>query len=229
MNDPPEDFMTSTVSPPPLKILKFYELLDGILNTKILTIFNISTYKHVSLIINDSMTLDDLFACISVETKIPEKCLCLWFPNDHKHFETHKGLENVKRPQDFYMENYDSTSKPMVYVMNMQSGMEFRPPPLEVDDTIKYFFQVQPQEALKKHFLDEYVLKSLHLMRTEQRQYFTLLGGLKCFAEQKAEELKKYPDVLPALKKNILKCFGRIEQFSSFVKCGEVFMSNQVG
>lgn len=228
MNDPPQDFMTSTVSPPPLKILKFYDLLDEILTTKILTIFNISTYEHVSIVINDSMSLDDLFLCISEVTKISEKDMCLWFPSNHKYFETHKGFEGAMRPQDFYMSDYDSTDQPMVYVMNMETEKEFRPPHSNVDPTIKYFFSVSPQEAIKKHFLDEFVLKSLYLIRTEQRQYFTLLGGLKCFAEQKADELKKYPDVLPVLKRDILKCFGMIEQFLNFVKCGETFMANQV-
>lgn len=228
MNEPPQNFTTSTVSPPPLKILKFYELLDEILGTKILTIFNISIYEHVSMIITDSMTLDDFFVRISAETNIPEKDLCLWLPSDHTFIQKNKSLEKLTRPQDFYMENYDSTNKPMVYVMNTQSGMEFRPPHSNADETIKYFFSVEPQEAIKKHFLNEFVLKSLYLIRTEQRQYFTLLDGLKCFAELKANELKEYPDILPTLKKNILKCFGMIEQFLNFIKCGEVFMSNQV-
>lgn len=229
MNDPTQELMLNSASPPPAKILKFYEFLDAILKTKILTIFNISTYQHVSLRIDDSMTINDLFMRISEETKIPEKSLCVWFPSNHKYFETHKGFESEMRPQDFYMDNYDSTEQPMVYVMNMESGMEFRPPQPTVDETIKHFFKTGPEEAIKKHFLNEFVLKSLHLIRNEQRQYFTLLGGLKCFAEQKADELKRYPNILPGLKTNILKCFGMIDQFLNFVKCGEMFMSNQVG
>lgn len=227
MNDPQQGFMTSS-SPQPVKTLKFYSLLDEILRTKILTIFNVSSYEHLSIIIDESTNLNDLFILISKETKIPEKNLCLWLPSNHKFFEKNKGYENINSPLDFYMENYDSTNIPMMYVMNMQSGMEFCPPQPTIDDTIKHFFR-NPQQAIKKHFLNEFVLKSLHFIRREQRQYLTLLSGLKFFAEQKAEELKKYPEIIPNLKRDILKCCGMMDQFLSFIKHGEAFMTNQVG
>lgn len=180
---------TESTDLPPVQVLKFFQIVDEILEKKILTIFVLTNFSYYSMEINEKTTNDDLFGFIEHNAHIPRSKCHIVIPADCRSDKT----EQFNKPIELYVDGY--FDKPMIFVLQI-GGIESKAvtaspdKPIE-DESIAIDLPISvknvlanQEKRLKTQSLRKFASDTLHFVRNENRKYKMCLDGWHNFAMQ---------------------------------------------
>ncbi|XP_055316241.1 inhibitor of nuclear factor kappa-B kinase subunit beta [Sitodiplosis mosellana] len=164
---------------PPVQVLKFFQSVDDILEKKILTIFVLTNYTYLSVVIDNNTTNDDLFAFIEQKAHIPtSQCHIIMAADLTKQFT---------KPIELYVDG--CFDKPMVFVLqtggiaSLDKLIDDDPIAVELPASVRNVLANQ-EKRLKTQSLRKFACDTLHFVRNENQRYKTCLDGWFHFALQ---------------------------------------------
>lgn len=172
-------------------MLKFFQTVEDILEKKILTIFVLTNYSFISMVIDENSSNDDLFAFIDQKAHIPKSKCHIIMSEDNRAIDT----EQFSKPIELFVD--ECIDKPMIFALHIggigsiAASNIISPDKPIVDEPIAVEMPVSVrnvltnrEKRLKIHSLRKFADDTLHFIRYENRMYKMCLDGWFNFALQ---------------------------------------------
>lgn len=211
----------------PLRVLKFFQMLDDILAKKILTIFILTNHKLLGMEIDETTTLDNLYEFIEIEAKIP-KDKCHIIQSLDKIGNEFDKIEMFKKPIEFYGENY--FDKPMIFVNQIDGDIKTQSNDnsniiVELPTTVRNVLTNYDQR-LKVNSLQKFAKDTLFFIRNENDKYKTCLNGWYSYAMQLNHKIELIMENVRQMHCLVYGVKGALELFDQTLKLAQDKLSN---
>lgn len=211
---------TESMDLPPVQVLKFFQIVDEILEKKILTIFVLTNFSYHSMEINENTTNDDLFAFIEQKAHIPRSKCHIIIPADN-HPAGIDTTEQFNKPIELYVD--ECFDKPMIFVLKIggigstavtspDKPTEDEPISVDLPISVKNVLANQ-EKRLKTQSLRKFATDTLHFVRSENRKYKMCLVGWHNFALQLNHDIEMWQQKVKNVQMLIYGLRGALELY----------------
>lgn len=226
----------SALLSPPISVLKFFQSLDDILSTKILTMFVLTNHKYLSMEINEHTTNVELFEFIEREAQIPKSKCHLILPIDSANTNENDKNGKFDKPIDLYRDNF--FDKPMIYVNQIGATSvlnDSNDTGRTMDDSITITVDmpisvknvlINHEQRLKVHSLRKFTRDTLYFIRNENKKYKTCLDGWCCYAMQLNRDIELCRERVKQIQSMIYGMNGALEMHEQTIQIAQAKMMN---
>lgn len=219
----------------PVRVLKFFQMLDDILAKKILTMFVLTNHKLLSMEIDETTTFDDLYQFIEIEAKIPKDKCHIVQPLDRIGSELDK-IGKFQKPIELYGDGY--FDRPMIFVHQIGGVCQALPNektksqsndnntivvelPTAVRNVLNNYEQRLKVDSLRKLAKD-----TLFFIRNENDKYKTCLNGWYNYALQLNHEIELCKQNVRQMHCLVYGVKGALEIFDQTLKLAQDKLSD---
>lgn len=195
----------------PVQVLKIFEMLDDILNKKIISVFSLSHYKFLSYEIKSTeIMVADLRELIATDIGIPSDQLEFILPC----YQQVEKIENRTRLEEIYMAN--EYERPMVFVTHRGVLLDRNIKPV-IPKLLVGVFE-NPGRTLKPHTIKQLASNAFYFMRQEQRLYLTALDAVNNCSLQLNHEAMQQRSRMNHIVERVFEAKGSLDLFLSSLK-----------
>lgn len=218
----------------PKQVLKFFHLVDKILEKKILTIFALTNHKYLSMEVDENTTNDDLFAFLEREVNIPRHKCHVIIPIENITTEIDK-IGKFTKPLELYVDGY--FDKPMIFVNEIggigatAASERGSTAPINENSTDSQMafdlptsvrnVLINHEQRLKVHTLRKFAIDTLHFIRQENDRYKTCLEGWYNYALQLNHDIELCRQNVKQMHRLIYGVNGALELYDHTLKIAQ--------
>lgn len=221
----------------PVRVLKFFQMLDDILAKKILTIFVLTNHKLLGMEIDETTTIDDLYKFIETEAQIP-KNKCHIIQSLERIGSEFDKIGMFQKPIELYGDGY--FDRPMIFVNQIGGAHQTSPNEktkcpsndnnnivVELPSAVRNVLNNYDQR-LKIDSLRKFAKDTLFLIRNENDKYKTCLNGWYNYALQLNHEIELSKQNVRQMHCLVYGVKGALELFEQTLKLAQDKLDDSV-
>ncbi|XP_059219136.1 inhibitor of nuclear factor kappa-B kinase subunit beta [Stomoxys calcitrans] len=211
--------------------LKFYTDLDKILESKILSVFSLSSYEFFYYDVNAFETIVQFFEKLALDSNVPQKSMYITLPTLHPL----QRLEYAKHPADFYVPEWSDTSNlsnppVMLYIADVKKHKcDYNVNKGNETDTIMKCINIDQQmyHEVPIWFLEQFERHVGHILSKYKHHLDCYVKGLYESVMSMEQDVFLYEPTIEKIHSDVLILCGRIKQFQRTVQMSPQSQNSQ--